>query len=117
MDTNGTTVPLASMREDIERAELGLRSKELAMRKRVMEQTEGWWQNFVNPSEPLFDTPDFYYPFVGENLPFNIDNQLRGELLPVYRTEWGLKVLRDYSRWLAAYNPYAINVLQNRVNY
>jgi hypothetical protein len=65
----------------------------------------------------LFDTPDFFYPLSGENLPFNLDNRLKGELLPVYITEYGLKILRDFSRWLAAFNSFALNALENRVSY
>jgi hypothetical protein len=38
-------------------------------------------------------------------------------LLPVYITEYGLKILRDFSRWLAAFNSFALNALENRVSY
>jgi hypothetical protein len=38
-------------------------------------------------------------------------------LLPVYITEYGLKILRDFSRWLAAFNTFALNALENRVSY
>jgi Phage portal protein, lambda family len=124
MDTNGHATPTADppsdirlLREENEREELTLRKMELQQTRKVMEQWGGEYNGFVNPATPLFDSPDFFYPYIGENLPFNLDNRLKGELLPVYITEYGLKLLRDYSRWLAAFNPYAINALENRVSY
>jgi len=88
---------LTDLREQVER-------QELLLRKRTLETAYNWYDDYVNPAEPLFDTPDFFFPLAGENLPFNLDNRLKGELLPVYITEYGLKILRDYSRWLAALN-------------
>jgi hypothetical protein len=101
---------LAQLREQVER-------QELLLRQRTLETAANWYDDYVNPAEPLFDTPDFFFPLAGENLPFNLDNRLKGELLPVYVTEYGLKVLRDYSRWLAAFNVFALNALENRVSY
>jgi hypothetical protein len=101
---------LSELREQVER-------QELLLRKRTLESASNWYDDYVNPAEPLFDTPDFFFPLAGENLPFNLDNRLKGELLPVYVTEYGLKILRDYSRWLAAFNPFALNALENRVSY
>jgi capsid protein len=98
------------LREQVER-------QELLLRKRTLETASNWYDDYVNPAEPLFDTPDFFFPLAGENLPFNLDNRLKGELLPVYITEYGLKILRDFSRWLAAFNPFALNALENRVSY
>jgi capsid protein len=91
--------------------------QELLLLKRTLETAYNWYDDYVNPAEPLFDTPDFFFPLAGENLPFNLDNRLKGELLPVYITEYGLKILRDYSRWLAAFNAFALNALENRVSY
>jgi capsid protein len=101
---------LAQLREQVER-------QELLLRQRTLETAANWYDDYVNPAEPLFDTPDFFFPLAGENLPFNLDNRLKGELLPVYVTEYGLKILRDYSRWLAAFNVFALNALENRVSY
>jgi capsid protein len=101
---------LQELREQVER-------QELLVRKRTLETAYNWYDDYVNPAEPLFDTPDFFFPLAGENLPFNLDNRQKGELLPVYITEYGLKILRDYSRWLAAFNPFALNALDNRVSY
>src|SRR5690348_11056689 len=101
---------LAALREAVER-------QALLLRKRTLEPAAHWYDDSVNPAEPLFDTPDFFFPLSGDNLPFNLDNRLKGELLPVYLTEYGLKVLRDSSRWLAAFNPFALNALENRVSY
>jgi capsid protein len=112
-DANGKQDPeptLVQLREQVER-------QELLLRKRTLESATNWYDDYVNPAEPLFDTPDFFFPLAGENLPFNLDNRLKGELLPVYVTEYGLKILRDYSRWLAAFNPFALNALENRVSY
>ena len=99
-----------ALRERVER-------QELLLRKRTLETAYNWYDDYVNPAEPLFDTPDFFFPLAGENLPFNLDNRLKGELLPVYITEYGLKILRDFSRWLAAFNTFALNALENRVSY
>lgn len=104
---------VAELKEQVERAELRVRLKAVQATESAFGQT----QDFVNPAEPLFDSPDFFYPWYGENLPFNLDNRLRGELLPIYVTEYGLKILRDYSRWLAAYNPWAIQIVENKVSY
>src|SRR6202046_2193854 len=107
---NDSAIPLKDLREQVER-------QELLLRKRTLETAYNWYDDYVNPAEPLFDTPDFFFPLAGENLPFNLDNRLKGELLPVYITEYGLKILRDYSRWLAAFNTFALNALENRVSY
>src|SRR6202046_3060210 len=107
---NDSAIPLKDLREQVER-------QELLLRKRTLETAYNWYDDYVNPAEPLFDTPDFFFPLAGENLPFNLDNRLKGELLPVYITEYGLKILRDYSRWLAAFNTFALNARESRVSY
>jgi hypothetical protein len=123
--TNGDTLPqIKDLREQVERenleTKLAIAKHErvvLEHQKQLMESAVNDFGNWVNPATPLFDDPDFFAPYIGENLPFNIDNRLKGELLPVYITEYGLKLLRDYSRWMAAFNPYAISALENRVSY
>jgi hypothetical protein len=125
MDTNGHHIPIAEpvgeslrdLQEQVQREQLANQLAEIKQSRKVLEQWGGDFANWVNPATPLFDSPDFFYPFIGENLPFNLDNRLKGELLPVYVTEYGLKLLRDYSRWMAAFNPYAISVLENRISY
>lgn len=113
METNGKAPTLAELKEQVEAARLRVELRNLNAQESVLDNT----QDFVNPAEPLFDSPDFLYPWFGENIPFNLDNRLRGELLPVYITEYGLKILRDYSRWLTAYNPWAIQVVENKISY
>ena len=108
--SDSTQPSLSELRAQVER-------QELLVRKRTLETAYNWYDDYVNPAEPLFDTPDFFFPLAGENLPFNLDNRLKGELLPVYITEYGLKILRDFSRWLAAFNTFALNALENRVSY
>jgi hypothetical protein len=112
-DTNGKTESVAALKEQVEAARLRVELRHLEATESVYNQT----QEFVNPAEPLFDSPDFIFPWYGENIPFNLDNRLRGELLPVYITEYGLKILRDYSRWMMAYNPWAIQIKENKVSY
>lgn len=112
-DTNGKAESVADLKEQVEAARLRVELRSLNATEAVYNQT----QEFVNPAEPLFDSPDFIYPWYGENIPFNLDNRLRGELLPVYITEYGLKILRDYSRWMMAYNPWAIQIKENKVSY
>jgi hypothetical protein len=125
MDTNGHSIPIAhpvsdtlrDLQEQVDRERLNAELASIKQTRQVMEQAGGEFGNWINPATPFFDSPDFFFPYVGENLPFNMDNRLKGELLPVYITEYGLKLLRDYSRWLAAFNPYAISALENRVSY
>jgi len=104
---------IEELQKDVERRRLIVEQQSLQAMEGVGGFGFDWFGDYVNPAEPLFDSPDFFYPLIGENLPFNLDNRLKGELLPVYITEYGLKILRDYSRWLDAYNPYAINLRKN----
>ncbi len=112
-ESNGSTESLAALKEQVERARLQAELRQI----KATESVYDGGQEFVNPAEPLFDSPDFIFPWYGENIPFNLDNRLRGELLPVYITEYGLKILRDYSRWMMAYNPWAIQIRENKVSY
>lgn len=105
------------LRKDVERRRLLVEQQSLKAMEGLGGPGFDWFDNYVNPAEPLFDSPDFFFPLMGENIPFNLDNRLKGELLPVYVTEYGLKILRDYSRWLDAFNPYAINLRKNCVAY
>lgn len=104
---------LAELKTQVRETRLRVKLRQLQAQESVLDGT----QEFVNPAEPLFDSPDFIYPWYGENIPFNLDNRLRGELLPIYITEYGLKILRDYSRWMLAYNPWAIQIRKNKIAY
>lgn len=75
--------------------------------------------NLVDPREPYLDSgSEFWLPIGGdEPVPPNMDRQGKGEHIPDYLTWWGLKQLRDQSRRLCAFNPFAKNALANRVNY
>lgn len=77
-----------------------------------------YYDQAIDPREPLFDSQDFWLPIgYAESLPINLDNRLRGEVLPVYLTWHGLKIVRDQCRKLAGFNEFAINAHENRVNY
>jgi hypothetical protein len=86
---------LSELREQVER-------QELLLRKRTLETGFNWYDDYVNPAEALFDTPDFFFPLAGENLPFNLDNRLKGELLPVYLAEITLAPSSPGDRYFGA---------------
>src|ERR1700691_4453210 len=70
---------------------------QLQTQKKLLEDwLDGWAGPIVTPEPPLFDDPAFYQPIgYGEAIAWNYDNRLRGEAVPVYITEYGLKVMRD----------------------
>lgn len=72
--------------------------------------------NWIDPREPLYDDASFWTPLSGA-VPGNLNNQARGEYLPVYLNALGLKEVRDQSRWLCAYNEFALNAINNRIAY
>jgi len=93
-------------------------SLQLRGQKALLETQLNVFDNLVDPRDQWADTPDFWVPLgYQENLPANIDNRKRGEVLPVYLTELGLKRIRDESRRLLAFNEYAINAIENRISY
>lgn len=94
-----------------------VRQLDLSLQKRLLESNLSVYDAFVDPREPFYDTADFFYPLVNENLPVTIDSRKRGEQLPVYLTPYGLKLIRDYSRRQCALNEFAINALTNRVSF
>lgn len=93
----------------------------LQRQKQILEASLGgpnWLPNVVDPAEPLLDDPSFWMPlFASDRLPPTLDKTRRGELLPIYITWYGLKVLRDMSRRICTYNEFAVNILENRINY
>ena len=100
-----------SLQEDVRRLEHSLQ-------KNLLESAIDFSAQFVNPNEALFDDDDFFVPLgAWEAVPWTIDNHKRGEVLPVYLTEQGLKLIRDVSRKQCSRNPYAINARRNRVSY
>lgn len=102
--------PTAKTRAEIE-------SKRLALERRMLEAQEGWLDSMVPLYEPFTDDPEFWYPVGREGVPPNVDSRKRGEALPHYITEYGLKILRDQSRWLVAYNEFAIGATDNLKNF
>lgn len=72
--------------------------------------------NFIDPREPLYDEASFWTPLSGA-MPGNLNNQGRGEHLPIYLNALGLKEVRDQSRWMCAYNEFAINAINNHIAY
>ena len=105
---------LAELRESVEMTRL-------KMEKQLLEaQSQGpnWAGNLVDQYDQLYDDPQFWMPLAaGERLPPTLDRTFRGELLPVYITWYGLKIIRDFSRRLCVYNEFAVNVIENRVSY
>lgn len=85
----------------------------------MLEASVLWMDNYVDPREPLFDTGgDFWLPLgYEEQVPWNLDSHKRGEVLPVYITEPGLKQIRDVARKISYHNEFACNAHENRVNY
>src|SRR6185312_11034859 len=79
-----------------------------------------WAMSFVDPFSWALDTPDFYPGFGavgGWGVPWMLNNQGRGDFLPVYINEYGLKLIRDWSRKILAFNEFALNAVENRVSY
>src|SRR4051812_25284419 len=88
--------PLDAGAERLKLLEQQLAETELKARKQFFEASLFPFDTLVDPREPLYDSGDFWLPLgSGENLPPNIDSRKRGEVLPVYITEWGLKTIRD----------------------
>lgn len=80
-----------------------------------------WALSFVDPFDWAMDTPDFY-PGLGVGgggwgVPWLLNKQGRGDFLPVYINEMGLKLIRDWSRRICAFNEFALNALENRISY
>lgn len=80
-----------------------------------------WAASFVDPLSWMDDTPDFYPGLAagmgGWGVPWMLNNQGKGDVLPVYINEYGLKLIRDWSRKISQFNEFAINALSNRVSY
>ena len=87
------------------------------LERRLLESTTLFYDNLVDPREPLYDQKDFYPVYGAEGIPINYDSRKRGEAIPVYLTELGLKQYRDQSRKLLAQNEFALNASTNRVSY
>lgn len=108
---NDNGVDLKHLRAQVEAAELTLR-------KRLLESQINWTDQYVDPREMLFDADDFWLPIgYQEQVPWNLDRQKKGETLPVYISEHGLKMVRDISRQVCANNEFAINGVENRCSY
>lgn len=85
---------------------------------RAMEAQLQWYDALIDPREPLYDDADFWQPAgAGGPVPVSYDNRGTGEAVPVYLTEYELKVIRDRARRLAATNEFAINGAENRISY
>ena len=79
-----------------------------------------WAMSFVDPYDWALDTPDFYPGLgvgIGWGVPWLLNNRGRGDVLPVYINEMGLKLIRDWSRRICQFNEFALNALENRVSY
>lgn len=111
----------ASDRE-IRRLEESVYKQTLHAQKRLLETTTGqgpnWLGNVVD-YDGYGDDASFYAPYGDqfERIPYNLNKTLRGDLLPVYITWYGLKIIRDISRRLYVHNEYAIGAIENRCSY
>ena len=107
------------LREEIERQSLRLEKQLLDSQLQLQESTQlNYYDQAIDPREPLFDSQDFWLPVgYAEHIPINLNNRLRGEVLPVYLTWYGLKIIRDQSRKLCAWNEFAVNAVENRISY
>lgn len=101
---------LQDLREAVER-------KELEVRKKLLESNLTYYDNVVDPREAFFDGEDGWLPLGHMGVPAQTDSRRLGEVLPVYLSEHGLKALRDQCRRLLAYNEFAINAVESRINY
>ncbi|MGE3809480.1 MAG: hypothetical protein AB7K24_32855, partial [Gemmataceae bacterium] len=106
----GKKSSLRGLREEVERCEL-------EVRKKLLETNASYLDSYVDPREQLFDGADAWLPLGQTGVPPQTDSRGQGEVLPVYLDEMGLKAVRDESRRLLAYNPFAINAVEQRVNY
>lgn len=81
-----------------------------------------WAMSFVDPYDWAMDTPDFY-PGAGLGgggwgVPWLLNHQPnRGDFLPAYINEMGLKLIRDWSRRISVFNEFALNAIENRISY
>jgi hypothetical protein len=120
MEATAPTSPAAGAQPTptVESLTTDLRQLELRLHRSLLESTIDFSAQFVDPTEALFDDGDFVYP-VGawEQVPWTYDSRKKGEVLPVYLTEQGLKIIRDLSRQQCRRNPFAINATTNRVSY
>jgi len=114
---NGTakTVPVT---ESLEQLREGVERQRLTLQKRVLESQTVFLDQMVDPRDQFFDANEFWLPLgADQNVPWNIDDRKRGEVLPVYLNEYGLKWIRDQSRRICVNNEFAINAIENRVSY
>jgi Phage portal protein, lambda family len=100
------------LREEVEI--LALRNK-----KRLLEAASSFVDNVVDLRTPYFDDLSFVPFSVGldSQVPPNYNILNRGEAVPFYLHEYGLKLYRDASRQLCGFNEFALNALANRVGY
>lgn len=90
---------------------------ERKLHKKLLEAQIDWHDRWADPYEPLRDVDGFYPLGFSGGVPAHLDSRKRGEVLPVYLNEQGLKAIRDLSRQLCAQNEYAISGIENRVSY
>ena len=94
-----------------------LEKKTLAVKTNLVETLLNTYGDIVQES-PLWDAPNFFNPYwTAQQIPPTLDKTLRGEILPVYVNWYGLKLIRDYSRYQCQYNPYAMCAIENRCSY
>lgn len=111
---------IRQLEEEIYKRNLQLQGR---MQSKLLREADGfggpnWIGGVVDPYEPLYDDPEFYAPMWGvERLPPTLNKTLHGDLIPVYITWYGLKVIRDVSRKICVQNEFAIGAVENRCNY
>lgn len=102
-------------------AEIRAQAKAAASKLREANDTPAgvWASSFVDPFDLVSDNADFF-PGLGSGgwgVPWTMNNMARGDVLPVYINEYGLKLIRDWSRRTLAFNEFAINAVENRISY
>jgi hypothetical protein len=96
-----------------------IQEKAQQLHLKVLESQLSLYDMMVDPTDwPWIDTPEFFgWPMGPSSVPMHLDHMGRGEVLPVYLTWYQLKMIRDNSRKLCAFNEFAINATENRISY
>lgn len=102
----------------------GIRARVRRFRESTADNPASLWaMSFVDPYSWAMDTPDFYpgagLGASGYGVPWMLNRQPdgRGDLIPAYINEMGLKLIRDWSRKQCVFNEFAINAVSNRQSY
>ncbi len=110
---------LQRLEEQVKIKALELEAKALDIEQRNLKEAYELFGNWVDLNTPLYDDPSFltgYGPGI-VGTPSYIDRQNRGEYVPVFINWQEARLIWQQSRRQAAFNPFALNILENRVSY